>query len=538
MKKVMSLALAGVLFLFVGCTKETEVAQKSILMNTLPVELTTDVAAPYSLPLEKNEGATLKIAAFENLYGAASYAENLPVWQEIERRTGVKIEWEVIPSSQYAVVMRTRLAASRDIPDIFCLPDDSMVPQLASSELLLPLNGYINEYGQHTKKLYEKFPEAYLLNRDQDGVVYTLSDVYTEGNTVKMYAALIRKDWLETLGLSIPETLEEWTETLTAFKNQDPNGNGMKDEVPLAVSTMISLAPFASAYGLHSAYSGFWGVDALGKVQYEVLTNRYRDYITYLNMLYRNGLLKFFLNDQNGRNLLVHQNSVGCTGAEMSGISQNYIKGLISAGVKAPQVVSILPPKTPSADIVFEERTSIARRVAVYKNTANPDMAFKWLDYVWGSEDANVLLNFGIEGVSYNMVDGKPILSDWTLNNPNGLDPASAVRSLGAFPSFLNVQNGEFLKQWSSEGEIEFAAKAVSNMAKPFPLQVILTNEETQILSAYNSDISSYFEEMQIKFIMGTEPLSKFDEFVSTLKEMGVEELTKVRQAQYDRYKK
>ena len=42
----------------------------------------------------------------------------------------------------------------------------------------------------------------------------------------------IRQDWLDKLNLPVPSTFEEYDNTLKAFRDQDPNGNGIKDEIP------------------------------------------------------------------------------------------------------------------------------------------------------------------------------------------------------------------------------------------------------------------------------------------------------------------
>ncbi|MNY77272.1 hypothetical protein D3C86_2171120 [compost metagenome] len=49
-------------------------------------------------------------------------------------------------------------------------------------------------------------------------------------------------------------------------------------------------------------------------------------------------------------------------------------------------------------------------------------------------------------------------------------------------------------------------------------------------------DITTYVNEMNIKFITGKESLDKFDSYIKSLKSMGVEDVIKGRQAQYDRY--
>lgn len=43
----------------------------------------------------------------------------------------------------------------------------------------------------------------------------------------------INQEWLKTLGMSMPENFEEFVEVLKAFRDKDPNGNGISDEIPM-----------------------------------------------------------------------------------------------------------------------------------------------------------------------------------------------------------------------------------------------------------------------------------------------------------------
>lgn len=53
----------------------------------------------------------------------------------------------------------------------------------------------------------------------------------------------------------------------------------------------------------------------------------------------------------------------------------------------------------------------------------------------------------------------------------------------------------------------------------------------------YNTSIVTYTEQMLLKFMLGQEPLSNFDTFRETLKEMGVDEVLKVYESAYSRVK-
>ena len=43
----------------------------------------------------------------------------------------------------------------------------------------------------------------------------------------------INTEWLKAVGMEMPTTTEEFEKVLVAFRDQDPNGNGKKDEIPL-----------------------------------------------------------------------------------------------------------------------------------------------------------------------------------------------------------------------------------------------------------------------------------------------------------------
>lgn len=50
------------------------------------------------------------------------------------------------------------------------------------------------------------------------------------------------------------------------------------------------------------------------------------------------------------------------------------------------------------------------------------------------------------------------------------------------------------------------------------------------------SDIETYMDENIVKFIVGDKPLDAYDDYVSTLKEMGIDQCTAIYQAAFDRY--
>jgi putative aldouronate transport system substrate-binding protein len=63
-----------------------------------------------------------------------------------------------------------------------------------------------------------------------------------------------------------------------------------------------------------------------------------------------------------------------------------------------------------------------------------------------------------------------------------------------------------------------------------------LTTEETEQVRDSETDLKTYVEQMEAKFITGVEPLSNWDKYVKTIESMGVEEYVSVYQTAYDRW--
>ena len=132
------------------------------------------------------------------------------------------------------------------------------------------------------------------------------------------------------------------------------------------------------------------------------------------------------------------------------------------------------------------------------------------------------------------MVNGKPKLTDWTLKNPDGLDANSALRSIGSFFDNMSVESLEFM-----EGKL--FDKTVTNLkplqphAKDPMITDQLTKAENDRYMPIYSDLNTYVSETVRKFVVGTEPLSNWDQYVNKVKSMGIDELVKIRQAAYDR---
>ena len=179
--------------------------------------------------------------------------------------------------------------------------------------------------------------------------------------------------------------------------------------------------------------------------------------------------------------------------------------------------------------------------LAITTACKDPEAATQWADF-WYSDEGVDMINFGVKGESYNMVDGKHVYTDEILHNPDGLSIREALslycRATDAAPGFR--QDQEYLEQYypyqQQMDALNLWAESTDNVRKHTMPAVSPLLEESSEISILETDISTYVSENVVKFVQGTRPMSEFDDFVSTLKSMGVDRYIEIYQAAYDRY--
>ncbi|MDI7276750.1 MAG: ABC transporter substrate-binding protein, partial [Anaerolineae bacterium] len=165
--------------------------------------------------------------------------------------------------------------------------------------------------------------------------------------------------------------------------------------------------------------------------------------------------------------------------------------------------------------------------------------AAKWLDFGY-SPEGHMLFNFGVEGVSYTMVNGYPTYTDEVMKNPDGLPLGQAMAR--HFRSSFNgpfVQDKRYMEQYSALPEQKESLRVWSEPSneKRMP-PVTPTQEESSRYAAIMNDVTTRFEEMMVKVITGQEPADSWDAVVQQFRQMGLDEAVKIQQAALDRYSK
>lgn len=241
----------------------------------------------------------VKLKALYVSHSLTQKVDDMEWVQELEDQCGVEIEWEQI-YTDWPTVKSTRLA-SGDIPDLlFNATIDS--DYTTYSGLFQDLSELIEKDAPNIKQMFEEEPDTKVLAQTVEGQIYGVPKFqgkWPETNTVMF----INQTWLDNLGLKMPTTFSELKEVLTAFKEQDANGNGdPTDEIPLDFNAYGgNNAWFNSAYSLTNLLGAMgiqltdWGVDGYfaedGVIKNYAVDERYKLFMEYLTDLYANGLI-------------------------------------------------------------------------------------------------------------------------------------------------------------------------------------------------------------------------------------------------------
>ncbi len=155
--------------------------------------------------------------------------------QYVLEKTNIQMLIDVTPSAEAQQVVNVMLA-SGDYPGVFISHGFTPAQQVlyGGQGVLLPLNDLIDEYGVNVNRAFETFPLVRQNFVMPDGNIYTLPDINDCFHCSMAQKLWVYQPWLDTLGLDKPQTTDELKEMLIAFRDGDPNGNGLQDEIPLA----------------------------------------------------------------------------------------------------------------------------------------------------------------------------------------------------------------------------------------------------------------------------------------------------------------
>lgn len=332
--------------------------------------------------------------------GAKPLLKTDRIVEEINNRLGIELVMNIAPDGNTEKI--NVAMASGDLPDIVTGSyGTAATQQWIDDGMLVPFNEYLDKSPTVKKILEEQYPWSVA----KDGKFYGLPFI-TQMNKANSLPSF-RQDWLENLGMKVPETLEEFKQTLMAFTYDDPDGNGKDDTIGITTTKGIGTWNFIFyAYG--RSYADY-ALDKDGNVIPVFEHESFKKGMEYLKDLWQEGVIdkEFMLNDAKKAEEKFYKGRAGYfTPALFRHVSrlENNLQQVYPEG----KLGYALPPKGEDGSFGNSSQGKGGMFTAVTVKCKAPEKAMAFIEFM-NSEEGTDLLRKGIEGIHYTM-DGDKIV--------------------------------------------------------------------------------------------------------------------------------
>ncbi|WP_135552407.1 extracellular solute-binding protein [Paenibacillus cymbidii] len=324
----------------------------------------------------------------------------------------------------------------------------------------------------------------------------------------------IRNDWLKKLNLKVPTTPDELLQVLRAFTNDDPDGNGKKDTYGILVGANRGMDQLSLMFGVnpsfHDVNPPYVSLDN-GKLVYDNADPRMKDALGYLNTIVKENLIDpdwVTLVDDAKFKERIFKGKVGFTLNDWRLMEPNYTKQMQDIGGSVPEWVVIPSMKGPRGDQALEVQKFQKNMWVISKEAAKDPGKLKrimeMLEYFYTDKEIYPYLAYGVKDVHWKEEGGKIATTDAFLDPNNFWIRHYAFVRKGDDPLYFNIRNPKTNDYQAINRKY----------IKENPVFPYLSQDPADTLY---TDRIKYVQEMNIKFITGKEPLSKWDDYVKTL---------------------
>jgi len=502
----------------------------------------------------EEESKTITIYLDNKSRGAIASYNDSPAMQELEKRLGFEIDFQhPVDTSTDKVSL---MIQSGELPDVLFVSTyfyggwaKSQLKEAAYDGTFLKLDDLIKEKAPNIQKFLDENPLAERTIRmyNEDGGIYAIPQVYSD-NTYNYYDGyFVRKDWLEKVEiedrLKDPaniRTIKDWETVLTAFVEQDPNGNGEKDEVGFSTFAYMSKFVFMPAFDVFN-WNYYLNPDT-NEITHGAVEPGMKEFITTISKWREKGLVNmdYATTTQETLDDLVMNNKLGAFYCDFNNTAIKYVAA--NPDMELVPVPMVENSKGQARTGKVGKGIVGGTAALISADSEYIDEVFKLFDYCY-SEEGIALGNWGIEGDSYEIgEDGKKHFTKKITGAENVIDAYNEYTAAGV--------NGGIVCYYDNEVNIELNSsvsgkqKALQDLAKQYCADVdkcanlpstATTLEEDDEITKVSGDLNTYIGECWAKFITGEMKISEFDAFVKKVNDLGMSRVLEIKQAGYER---
>ena len=507
--------------------------------NTAAATITTPVG---QYPIASDGTLRYWMVLHNNLNANYTNFADTPFAQELLRRTGVRVQFEHPAGATTAIAQAAMnlMIASQDFPDIMEYNWVTYVggpEKLIDDRTIIRLNDVMDRFTPNLKRVLAANPDWDRRVKSDNGSYYNFPFIRGHEELLYSQGLMIRKDWLDDLGLQPPQTIPEWRDALIAFRDR----RGAQAPFTIVFSNRGRM--FMPSFGiLNEMYISA----QTGRVTDGRIEPGYRQWITTMAQWYREGLIDTDVVSIN----TAQQNqkmTTGASGATVASVGSGMGVWTDAARPANPryEIMALQYPVLNRGDrLVYSIPNQIYSgqdSPAISGTSNNVELAARFLDYGYTDQGHNVY-NFGTEGTSWTMVNGVQTYTPMIMSGtPNRWPLAQAMSAYARGPmAGPFVQDVGYIRQFyalpeQAQALVNFVLPGATNYLLP---PVIPTQAESQEYATIMQEINTYIEERTTRWLIGTDQITDatWNDYLTTVQRMGMNRAIEIQNAALARY--
>lgn len=435
------------------------------------------------------------------------------------------------------------LVKDHTLPDVLVVSDRETLHELVENDLVEDLTDvYESCASPRIKEMYDSYGGELLEAGMFDGRLMAIPETVIDHGPCLLW---LRKDWMEELGLSEPESLEEAFTIIEAFRENRMGAEAGEEPIGLLCDTSL-VGTTSTNYSVEPVFDSFhaspqrWIQNDQGEIVYGSVTEETKEALGYLNQLYERGILDtdFALRAQNNLRDLVVEGKCGA----FFGLWWTPNNPLMDT--YSQECGAEWEPYYFTGDVQIEDQRFTTFRdnkyVVVRKGYEHPEIVMKIISVLFDytryeakdADEVNSYFALNVDPTARPLVinvDYYEATYKVTENIRKALAGEISVNSLSAieksyYDACSNYLEGRNVtaEDWAAyKSRISAVGLLIDGNYKP-PVRKYLEDTDGEIPETLKTLEKNTF----IQIIMGKKPLEYFDEFVKMWYEQGGEELT------------